>query len=168
MGDMVDSFDTVKRSEIMRRVRGKDTYPEKVLRKILFALGFRYRLHVKNLPGTPDLVLARYRSAIFINGCFWHWHGCRRSRMPTNNVEYWRTKIDRNRTRDRNNYVSLLANGWRVLVIWECSLKKYSTDDAGRLAAEWLKGESTFCVIEPERDDLSRSPLACKYRSVVD
>lgn len=148
----------------MRRVRAKDTKPEVALRKMLFSLGLRYRLHVKELFGTPDIVLARYRSVIFINGCFWHWHGCRRSRMPAENAQYWKTKIERNKIRDRANYQKLFSDQWRVLVIWECALKKSCIDDAGRLAAEWIKGKDSFGIIEPQKDSHSQFRLLCISR----
>ena len=117
---MPDMFDAEKRSEIMRRVRGKHTTPELRVRRRLHRAGFRFRLHVKTLPGTPDIVLPRFRTAVFVHGCFWHWHGCRRSRMPATNRAFWQAKIDRNVARDKKHQLALAAAGWRCRVIWEC------------------------------------------------
>lgn len=121
---MPDTFDPEKRSAIMRRVRGKDTTPELKVRRALHAAGFRYRLHRKDLPGKPDVVLPRYHMVVLVHGCQWHWHGCKRSRMPVANREYWQAKIDRNVQRDKANLALLEAAGWRVRIIWECELKE--------------------------------------------
>jgi DNA mismatch endonuclease (patch repair protein) len=121
---MTDTFTPAERSEIMRRVRGVDTNPEVRARCILHAAGFRYRLHVAALPGKPDIVLPRFRLAVFIHGCFWHWHGCKRSRMPAANRAYWEKKIARNVARDKRHAKDLRAAGWRRRVIWECALER--------------------------------------------
>ena len=110
------------RSETMRRVHGRDTSPELRVRRLLHAAGFRFRLQRQDLPGKPDLVLPRFGIALFVNGCFWHWHGCKRSRMPATNREYWERKIGRNVERDRVNAAALERLGWGVRVIWECEL----------------------------------------------
>ena len=111
----------VIRSEIMRAVRSKDTAPEMVVRRLVHGMGCRYRLHRKDLSGKPDLVFGPRRKVIFVNGCFWHGHGCRRgARQPKANADYWRTKITRNVVRDRANVAALEAAGWQVLTIWEC------------------------------------------------
>lgn len=108
----------------MRAVKGKDTKPEIALRKALFALGLRYRLNVKDLPGKPDLVFPKYRTVIFVHGCFWHGHACKRgARAPKSNAEYWNAKIARNKARDKNNAAALKKLGWRVVTVWECELK---------------------------------------------
>ena len=119
---MADTFDTRKRSSIMRAVKSENTSPELRVRKDLHRAGFHYLLHAKDLPGKPDLVFPRYKTVLFVNGCFWHWHGCPRSRMPKSNTDYWQTKIERNVRRDRNNHARLLKCGWTVLVVWECSI----------------------------------------------
>ena len=106
----------------MARVRNKDTKPELVVRRAVHAAGFRYRLHVKELPGAPDLVFPRYRLAVFVHGCFWHWHGCPRSRMPATNTGYWQNKINRNVERDQQHVAELRRRGWTTEVIWECEL----------------------------------------------
>lgn len=108
----------------MASVRSENTRPEWIVRRALHAAGFRYRLHRRDLPGTPDLVLPRLRVAVFVHGCFWHGHGCRRgARMPATNVEYWRRKLRRNRTRDRRNARLLRAQKWHVHTVWECTVE---------------------------------------------
>lgn len=120
---MADTFDPATRSEIMRKVRSEGTSPEMKVRRALHAAGFRFRLHRKDLPGKPDLVLPRYRLVVFVHGCFWHWHGCKRSRMPASNRDYWTAKIERNTRRDVANLEALERLGWRVRLVWECELK---------------------------------------------
>lgn len=122
---MVDSVTPALRSEIMSRVRGKNTRPEMIVRKMLHKAGFRYRLHVPGLPGKPDLVFAGRRKVIFIHGCFWHMHeGCALARMPKSRVDFWTTKLQGNRERDSRNLAELQHAGWDVLTIWECELAK--------------------------------------------
>jgi DNA mismatch endonuclease, patch repair protein len=117
------------RSYIMSKIKKTDTKPELTVRKYLFSKGFRYRLHVKKLPGNPDIVLPRYRVVIFINGCFWHAHeGCNLNRMPKTRTEYWIPKINGNVVRDKLKQEQLQSLGWRVFVIWECELKKSAED----------------------------------------
>jgi len=117
---MVDSFSPAERSRIMAAVKGKDTSPEMVVRRLVHGMGYRYRLHVKRLPGTPDLVFPRLGKVIIVNGCFWHGHTCGRCRIPATRRGYWVGKIERNRVRDRRTRRWLARLGWRVLVIWEC------------------------------------------------
>ena len=112
------------RSEIMRAVRSKDTKPEMVVRRLVHGMGYRYRLHRKDLPGKPDLVFPARRKVIFVNGCFWHGHDCTRgSRQPKDNADYWLAKITRNVERDRTSIAILQAAGWQVQTIWECETK---------------------------------------------
>ena len=135
---MTDVYDAAKRSAVMRRVKGRDTTPELKVRRLLWALGARYRLHRKDLPGSPDIVLPGRRLAIFVHGCFWHGHDCARgARVPKANRDYWVAKIDRNRARDARSTEALAALGWRVETLWECHLK----DDAALTArlAEMLE-----------------------------
>jgi DNA mismatch endonuclease (patch repair protein) len=121
---MSDVYDAAKRSEVMRRVKGRDTGPEKRVRKLLTGLGARYRLHRKDLPGSPDVVLPGRRLAIFVHGCFWHGHDCARgARVPKANRDYWLAKVARNSARDERVRGELGAGGWRVETIWECELK---------------------------------------------
>ncbi|MDV6344780.1 very short patch repair endonuclease [Nitrosomonas sp. Is37] len=136
---MVDRVDKDTRSRIMAKVQGKNTKPELRLRQALFSLGFRFRLHAKHLPGTPDLTFPRYRVALFVNGCFWHWHGCKHSRLPASNLVYWENKIVKNQLRDRANYEKLLSMGWRVIVVWECSLEKEKINETIRRVEEKIK-----------------------------
>jgi len=119
---IVDTMNRETRSRIMAAVKGKDTRPELAIRHLLHRLGFRYRLHLARLPGTPDLVLPKYRAVVFVHGCFWHQHGCPRSKMPASRQEWWKDKLDKNRLRDIEKESLLFALGWRILVIWECSL----------------------------------------------
>jgi len=121
---LTDVFDREKRSAVMRRVKGRDTTPERTVRRLLTALGARYRLHRKDLPGNPDIVLPSRRLALFVHGCFWHGHDCARgARVPKANRDYWTAKVARNVARDIRTHEALLAAGWRVDTIWECELK---------------------------------------------
>jgi DNA mismatch endonuclease, patch repair protein len=120
----MDTVSTLVRSEIMRRVRSVDTKPELKIRRMIHAMGFRYRLYDKDLPGRPDLVFPSRRKAIFVNGCFWHGHDCEAAKLPATNVKYWRGKRDRNVARDRRNLKAIAETGWRALVVWECELRK--------------------------------------------
>jgi DNA mismatch endonuclease (patch repair protein) len=121
---MADNHSKAVRSKNMSHIRSKDTKPEITVRKYLFAKGFRYRKNVKELPGCPDIVLPKYRTVIFVNGCFWHKHDCSRFVWPSSNTDYWRSKIEKNVERDKENKEQLNKNGWKVLVVWECQLKK--------------------------------------------
>lgn len=135
---MADIVDKVTRSRMMAGIRSKDTGPEIALRRRLHGLGFRYRLHVASLPGKPDLVLPKYKAAIFVHGCFWHRHeGCRYAAMPTTRLEFWAAKFDANVARDRAARLALEALRWRVGIVWECALRRASDDVAARVAA-WL------------------------------
>jgi DNA mismatch endonuclease (patch repair protein) len=123
----VDTVDSARRSEIMARVRSKDTAPELVVRRLVFAMGYRYRLHSKRLPGRPDLVFAGLRKVIFVHGCFWHRHrGCALARLPKSRTEFWVPKLEANRKRDERDKRALVRGGWKVLMIWECQLKNKS------------------------------------------
>ena len=121
---MADTKTPAERSENMSRIRSTNTKPEEIVRKYLFSHGFRYRKNDKRYPGKPDIVLPKYRTIIFVNGCFWHMHGCSRSRLPRSNQDYWKPKIVRNIQRDAENQQKLEADGWKVIVVWECELKK--------------------------------------------
>ena len=129
---MADMFDRQKRSEIMSKVHSADTTPEMRVRRLLHRLGYRFRLHRQDLPGKPDIVLPRYKTVIFVHGCFWH--GCPTCRhaqiRPQANAEYWNKKLDRTLARDKENQARLEALGWRVLVIWECETRKRREDES--------------------------------------
>lgn len=121
---MTDCFTTEKRSEIMSHVRSKDTTVELVVRKQLHRLGYRFRLHVADLPGKPDIVLPKHRAVILVHGCFWHGHTrCRRATLPESNSEFWARKIRSNVTRDKKNVQALRGLGWRVNILWQCQIR---------------------------------------------
>lgn len=138
---MADVVDAATRSGIMAGIRGKDTRPEMILLRGLHARGLRYRLHDRRLPGSPDLVFPGRHAVIFIHGCFWHWHGCHLFRLPAMRHEFWEEKIGGNRARDEAAETALLADGWRVLTIWECALKgrkRLPVDEVLDRTADWL------------------------------
>lgn len=120
---MPDKISTKQRSSIMSKIKSKDTKPEITVRKHLHALGYRFRLHDKKLPGKPDIVLKKYKSAIQVRGCFWHQHGCKYSNVPKSNKTYWIPKLKQNKKRDRLNDKKLKKLGWKIIVIWECKLQ---------------------------------------------
>lgn len=122
---MADVLTPEQRHYNMSRIRGKDTKPEEIVRKYLFSKGLRYRKNDKRYPGHPDIVLPKYKTVVFVHGCFWHMHeGCRYARLPKTNTEFWKEKLSRNRERDKNEQRILREMGWKVLVVWECELKK--------------------------------------------
>lgn len=148
---VTDTFSPAKRSQIMSRIRAKDTAPELHIRKGLHALGFRYRLHDRKLPGKPDLVFPRFRSVIFVNGCFWHGHSCHLFRWPASNEEYWKPKISRTIERDYENMGLLKELGWRILVIWECAFRgrfRYPMVRVIEIASEWLVSNTRDCELK--------------------
>ena len=127
----------------MSGIRGKDTKPELLIRRALHAKGFRYRLHSRNVPGSPDLVLPKFRAAVFINGCFWHGHDCPLFRLPGTRTEFWQAKIERNRMRDKEVAAMLSQSDWRRLVVWECVLKgrgKLPFETVVHQIIDWLEG----------------------------
>lgn len=120
----MDTMTKEQRRKCMQSIHSKDTRPEMIVRKFLHSHGFRYRLHVKTLPGHPDIVMRRWRTIILVNGCFWHGHtDCKTFRMPHTNVEFWKAKIERNRLRDMRDRLALRDMGWHVITMWECQLK---------------------------------------------
>ena len=130
---MVDTISEAHRSWNMSRIKGRNTGPELRLRSLLHRAGFRFRLHVKDLPGKPDIVLPKYRTAIFVHGCFWHRHeGCRNATTPSTRAEFWQEKFDGNVKRDRRNRAALKTAGWAVITVWECDLKA----DADRIVQQ--------------------------------
>lgn len=121
---MPDVYDPHKRSWIMSRIRSRNTGPEVLVRSLIHRMGYRFRLHHRKLPGHPDIVLARHRKVVFVNGCFWHGHeNCRRSKLPSTNADFWSSKIARNKERDAEAMRMLSALGWRTLVIWQCETR---------------------------------------------
>jgi DNA mismatch endonuclease (patch repair protein) len=126
---MADVHDKATRSYNMSRIKGKNTKPEMLVRKFLHANGFRYRLHVKDLPGKPDIVLPKYKTVIFVHGCFWHGHeNCKYAQLPSTNREFWEKKINRNIELDILNGYKLLEAGWRTINLWQCDLRKNQTE----------------------------------------
>lgn len=127
---MIDRLSPYQRHKCMSHLRSKNTKPEVKLRKSMFELGYRYRINKKGLPGSPDIVLAKYHTCIFVNGCFWHGHkDCQYATKPKTNAEFWQAKIENNRERDLRDYTFLNSLGWHVIVVWECELKKDKIDD---------------------------------------
>lgn len=143
---MSDIVSPEKRSIMMAGIRAKDTKPELTVRKALYAAGFRFRLHNKKLPGTPDIVLAKHRVAIFVHGCFWHLHrNCKLSKIPATRTEMWSHKLKANATKDAQVTYQLLALGWRVLVVWECHIRSHR--DSAELTqdlTQWILGRNSF------------------------
>ena len=143
---MTDVVDRATRSRMMSGIRGRNTKPELIVRSYLHRAGLRFRLHAK-LPGKPDLVLPRHRTAVFVHGCFWHRHeGCRYTTTPRTNQEFWQQKFLGNVDRDRRHMEALRTLGWRVATVWECALK-HSVEDTARLVEEWLHGDKEALVI---------------------
>jgi DNA mismatch endonuclease (patch repair protein) len=120
---MTDNRTPESRSALMSRIASKHTAPELAVRKLLSAMGYRYRLHRRDLPGKPDIVFVGRKKAIFVHGCFWHGHGCRIGKLPKSRVEFWTGKMKMNRTRDRSNEHALRSAGWKVLTVWQCEIK---------------------------------------------
>tara|TARA_A100001391_G_scaffold143804_2_gene101639 strand:- start:9079 stop:9534 length:456 start_codon:yes stop_codon:yes gene_type:complete len=140
---VADIVSPAVRSRMMSGIRGRNTKPELLLRKGLHAMGFRYKLHDKSLPGKPDLVFPRYRAVILVNGCFWHGHDCHLFKWPKSREDFWRGKIKSNIDRDRLNTSQLKEQGWRVLRVWECALKgrtRIGLDEVLEDSALWLMG----------------------------
>jgi DNA mismatch endonuclease (patch repair protein) len=121
--ESMDKFSPKKRSEIMAKIGPKDTKPEMIVRKLVHGMGYRYRLHNKTLPGTPDLTLRSRKKIIFVHGCFWHRHRCKRGTIPATRKKFWTDKLEGNRQRDRQNIRKLRRDGWQVMVVWECWCK---------------------------------------------
>ena len=120
---MADIYSPSKRSEIMAKISGRETKPEIIVRKFLFANGFRYRKNDKKLPGKPDIVLPKYKAAIFVHGCFWHNHkNCKYAKLPTTRKEFWENKIGNNKARDERNKIALEEEGWKVITVWQCDI----------------------------------------------
>ncbi|WP_080423449.1 very short patch repair endonuclease [Burkholderia ubonensis] len=141
---MVDTVDAVTRSRMMSGIRARNTRPEVMVRSLLHRKGYRFRLHVGELPGKPDIVLPRYHAVILVHGCFWHGHDCALFKWPKTRIEFWSKKIEKNRQNDEKVQVALRAMGWRVAVVWECALKgreKLESDTVADRLATWLQHE---------------------------
>lgn len=140
---MADIVNKATRSRMMSGIRGRNTRPEMLVRSLLHRRGFRFRLHVKQLKGKPDIVLPRYGAVIFVHGCFWHGHDCPLFKWPKSREEFWKNKIGRNQLNDRIAVETLQAQGWRICTIWECTLRKCDNFDIlmGQIA-DWLRGDT--------------------------
>ncbi len=143
---MTDTVSKAKRSEIMSRVKGKETTPEIIVRKYLFSRGLRYRKNVKTLPGTPDIVLPKYKTVVLVNGCFWHGHkDCKPAHLPATNLDYWERKIADNVERDERKRQELEKLGYKVLVVWQCQLKtKVRSDNLEKLYSDIINGRTSI------------------------
>ncbi len=147
---MVDIVDPSTRSRMMAGIRGTNTKPELLIRSLLHKKGFRYRIHVKDLPGKPDIVLPKYRAVVFIHGCFWHGHkDCHLFRLPGTRTEFWQEKILRNQANDSRAVALLLASNWRVCIVWECSIRgaRKDPEKVADTIEDWLSGTETFLEI---------------------
>jgi DNA mismatch endonuclease (patch repair protein) len=145
-GTLTDDMSPQQRSRTMSRIRSGNTAPELQIRHALHALGLRYRIHVKELPGKPDLVFPRFKAVIFVHGCFWHGHGCPNFRWPKGHADYWRAKIESNIRRDSTAIKRLQDMGWRVLVLWECHLRgktRLAVPVVAKQVADWLHNGET-------------------------
>jgi DNA mismatch endonuclease, patch repair protein len=149
---MVDIVDSLTRSRMMSGIRGKDTQPEVMVRRALHARGLRFGIKQTRLPGRPDIVLPRWKVAVFVHGCFWHWHGCQLSKMPTSNREFWEKKLAGNQDRDSRAQIALISMGWRVAMIWECSLRGQAArarfDTVMDELAQWIRDQPTIVAFE--------------------
>lgn len=146
---MADNHSKEVRRKNMSHIRSKDSKPEGIVRKFLFAQGFRYRKNVRKLPGCPDIVLPKYHAVVFVNGCFWHKHNCARFVWPESNIDYWKPKILGNVERDKKYTALLVSAGWNVIVVWECELKKaVASERLLRLCSE-IRGGNTYGANEP-------------------
>lgn len=142
---MVDVVDRITRSRMMAGIRGKDTKPELLLRRALHGMGLRYRLHVSGLPGRPDIVLPKYRAAIEIRGCFWHRHAdCAFATTPASNIPFWTSKFSETVKRDQRNLEALRKLGWRVAIVWECSIREDGGEGIARKLSKWLVSKRSF------------------------
>jgi len=151
----MDVHDRETRSFNMSRIRGKDTKPEFQVRRICHRLGFRYRLHRKDLPGKPDLVFPKYNSVIFVNGCFWHGHDCHLFKLPGTRTGFWTEKIAGTVSRDKYQSAQLVDLGWRVMTVWECALKgkgRLETAEIGQRISGWLLSDDIFSELQGHRN----------------
>ena len=145
----MDVLTRQQRSYNMSRIKGKDTKPELLVRKLLWANGYRYRLHAAKLPGKPDIVLPKYHAVLFVHGCFWHLHGCRFSIMPATRREFWEKKLKGNKQHDTRVFEKLRDVGWRVMIVWECALKKKEDlDIVAQRIISWLHSDTSFSECE--------------------
>jgi len=143
---MTDVVDSITRSRMMSRIRGRNTKPEILIRSLLHRQGFRFRLNVRDLPGKPDIVLPRFHAVVFVNGCFWHGHDCSLFKWPGTRPDFWRDKIERNQVNDLKVMSALRTNGWRIGIVWECSIRGKYKDVEGVVGslADWIRSDIPF------------------------
>jgi len=150
-----DIVDPKTRSRMMSNIKGKNTKPEMAIRSALHRMGYRFRLHRKDLPGKPDIVLPKHRAVVFVNGCFWHGHFCSLFKWPKTREEFWREKILSNKRRDKRNVKALLEDGWKVCIVWECSIRKRHENEVGEAIASliaWIGGSDALKEIPSTRE----------------
>ncbi len=147
---MTDIVDSKTRSRMMSGIQGKNTKPEVLIRSLLHRKGFRFRIHEKKLPGKPDIVLKKYQAVIFVHGCFWHRHLCHLFKWPKTRPDFWRNKINRNVINDQKNIQALTSSGWRICIVWECSIKGIHKNIQATISSldKWLKSEKQFMEIK--------------------
>ena len=159
---MTDIVDAATRSRMMAGIKSRDTKPETIIRKGLHARGLRYRLSTKGVPGKPDLVLPKWRTVVFVPGCFWHWHGCALSKLPTSNAQFWQAKLAANKHRDDAVHRLLAADGWRVATVWECATRgKYAQDRLPWVLdslARWIRKPCKTLTLEIGAINLPANP----------
>jgi len=143
---VADVHSSSVRSKNMQAIKAQDTKPEMVVRRMLHRMGFRYRLHVRSLPGTPDIVLPKYHAIVQVQGCFWHGHNCHYFRLPETRREFWEGKINGNRCRDQKAHRALLQEGWRVALIWECALKGKAKREFSGMLSEWIRNGNSITL----------------------
>lgn len=163
---MVDVMSSSRRSALMSRIRAKNTTTERLVRSMLWRQGYRFRLHVKWLPGRPDIVLPKWHAVIFVNGCFWHAHdNCRLFRLPSTRTSLWREKLDSNRQRDARAIEALQLSGWRIAVIWECALRE-NLDAVPRELVNWIRQDSPYVQISGRQGCLVKEDSLPNYSSL--
>lgn len=153
---MTDVVDPATRSRMMSGIRGKNTKRERIVRSLLHRIGYRSRIHRKDLPGNPDIVLPKYRAVIFVHGCYWHGHGCYRFKVPQTNTEFWIGKIRRNMERDRRQCRELKEKGWRIATVWECALdgrKRMEPQELAQRLSAWIRSGSSRITIGSDTDE---------------
>ena len=144
---------------MMAGIRGKNTRPEKAIRKALHSAGYRFRLHRRDLPGSPDIVLPKYKAVIFVHGCFWHHHAdCPLFKLPSSRTDFWRAKLEANAQRDARNIAALAGAGWRILVIWECGIRS-SAAESVKQACDWIQGSKPHAEIFLKEGQVSTGNL---------
>lgn len=156
----MDIVSREKRSQMMAGIRSENTKSEMMIRKMLFARGYRYRLHAKDIFGKPDLVLKKYNATLFIHGCFWHGHTCQLFKLPKTRTEFWQNKIDENRKRDQRVLVKLQDSGWRIAIVWECAIRgknRVNFEELMDKLCAWIQSDNKFVEYAGKQDDTTKS-----------